>query len=253
MRAWVRETRRRMRGVRASGQGLPRRRGFTLIELLVVIAIIAVLISILLPALSQSREASRRVKCLTNLKGIGMGLSIYMQERSKGVLPRVRPLHDDTSSENDPSLLDLLADYVDAATPRKGEDGLYIVGDPYKCPSDVSSTSEKDAFRPVWQTTGTSYDYVPAIYMLAAELVGFVAPERTPRAVTKAYEKWKDSGKDWSILVDAGDWHTQKKNAIPRNGLFMFDWRSDWAKVATEQESADFLKDVLKFGNSPLQ
>ncbi len=217
-----------------------------------VIAIIAVLISILLPTLSQSREASRRLKCLTNLKGIGTGLAIYMQERSKGVLPKVRPLHDDTSSENDPSLLNILEEYVSAATPRKGDDGLYIVGDPYKCPSDVASNSEEDAFRPVWQTTGISYDYVPAIYMLAAEVIGLVSPERTAKAVTRAYEKWKDSGKDWSILVDAGDWHTQKKNAIPRNGLFMFDWRADWATIATEQESADFLKDVLKFGSSPL-
>lgn len=225
---------------------------FTLIELLVVIAVIAVLISILLPALAQSREASRRLKCLTNLKGIGMGLSIYMQERSKGVLPKVRPLHDDTSSQNDPSLMDILAEYVSAPTPRKGDDGLYIVSDPYKCPSDLSSNSEQDAFRPVWQTTGTSYDYVPAIYMLAAEVIGLVDPDRTARAVTKAYEKWKDSGKDWSIMVDAGDWHTQKKNALPRNGLYMFDWRADWASVATEDESASFLKDVLRFGNSPL-
>ena len=239
MRERVREKRRRARG-------------FTLIELLVVIAIIAVLISILLPALSQSREVSRRLKCLTNLKGIGMGLSIYMQEKSKGVLPKVRPLHDDSSSENDPSLLDILEEYVSAPRPRKGEDELYIVADPYKCPSDVSSDSAEDAFRPVWQTTGTSYDYIPALYMLAAEVIGLVNPDRTARAVTKAYEKWKDSGKDWSILVDAGDWHTQKKNAIPRNGLFMFDWRADWAGVATEEESTEFLKDVLKFGNSPL-
>ena len=243
-----RETWRPEAGGRGWARGV-RRGGFTLIELLVVIA---VLISILLPALSQSREASRRLKCLTNLRGIGMGMSIYMQERSKGVLPRVRPLHDDTSSENDPSLLNILEEYVSAPVPRKGDDDLYIVGDPYRCPSDVTSGSEEDGFRPVWQTTGISYDYVPALYMLAAEVIGLVDPDRTARAVTKAYEKWKDAGKDWSILVDAGDWHTQKKNAIPRNGVFMFDWRADWASVATEQESSDFLRDVLRFGNSPL-
>src|SRR5262249_28737340 len=55
-----------------------------LIELLVVIAIIALLVSVLLPALSLAREQGKLAKCLSNLRQIGMYNSMYMDQDDRG-------------------------------------------------------------------------------------------------------------------------------------------------------------------------
>jgi prepilin-type N-terminal cleavage/methylation domain-containing protein len=56
------------------------RKGFTLIELLVVIAIIAILAAILFPVFAQAREKARQTGCLSNVKQIGLGIQMYVQD-----------------------------------------------------------------------------------------------------------------------------------------------------------------------------
>ena len=68
------------------GEGVRGIRAFTLIELLVVVSIIALLISILLPALKGARESARRSVCLSNQRQQGVAASIYYDDNN-GAFP----------------------------------------------------------------------------------------------------------------------------------------------------------------------
>lgn len=74
-----------------------RGQGFTLIELLVVISIIALLISILLPALGAVRKSGRNSVCLSQLRQFGIANHVYMQDNKNWILPN----YDDDAFNND--------------------------------------------------------------------------------------------------------------------------------------------------------
>ena len=58
-------------------------KGFTLIELLVVVAIISILAAILFPVFARARENASRASCMSNMKQIGLGMMMYVQDNDE--------------------------------------------------------------------------------------------------------------------------------------------------------------------------
>ena len=100
----------------ACGTGV--RCGFSLVELLVVIAIIALLISILLPSLSNAREQAKRTVCATNMRGTITGVFAYTAEH-RGFLPN--------SQNNDASIWCYAFDMKVSHSPTRGPMGLGLL------------------------------------------------------------------------------------------------------------------------------
>jgi len=83
-------TRMRARGLTRDERPTVTERGFTLVELLVVVAIIAVLISILLPALAGMRREANSSRCRANLRGIGTAAAVYGNANADALPPAKR-------------------------------------------------------------------------------------------------------------------------------------------------------------------
>jgi prepilin-type N-terminal cleavage/methylation domain-containing protein len=111
-----------------------RRAGFTLIELLVVISIIAVLMSLILPAVQSAREAGRRTQCLNNIRNIGLAIINSSSSRGGGL-----PYLDEGGYNWPVSLLGYLdrGDITGNANPAQYYNNTSIAV--LTCPNDVNN------------------------------------------------------------------------------------------------------------------
>ena len=193
------------------------RHAFTLIELLVTIGVIAVLIAILLPALSAAKASAARASCIASLRGLGEAIALYRGAHD-GLYPDADPFPDFYSGTQE--LIGALAPYCDTPMPRVGSDGTIEADAPWRCRSDPSVAA---AF-------GMSYSYKIAMLVMVYEVDGYKDP--------LARVSWlADEQADLPILADAppatrsatghpDPWHNGP-NKSGRNALFA-DGSADW-------------------------
>ena len=145
--------------------------GFTLTELLIVVAIVAVLAGIAYPVGRSMLAKSREASCLGNLRSIGVGLQLYLQDHNQK-LP-VLALGRESRSSGEPVLETVLLPYVETE-------------DAFQCPADSEEFGK----------TGSSYGWNTTQNGLHVSKISFFGDDTRPEAVPLVFDKedWHPGG-----------------------------------------------------------
>ena len=231
------------------------RKGFTLIELLVVISVIAVLMAILMPALGAAREQARKTSCLSNMRQVGMALTVYQVDYDK-TPPKTQAVFNYASPSAEDNVLKLLRPYVCA---DRKEEATPV----YACPS------LKDNPNPAYAPTRTSCtSYLVNSVLMGRRVASIPNPGRLivmqegwslsnhlwvqPEPITRSQAVFEGREttqyREWHMFANESDhpsWFTKERveqtgNVHNEGGGYIFaDGHADYRKY-WERESGDY-------------
>jgi prepilin-type N-terminal cleavage/methylation domain-containing protein/prepilin-type processing-associated H-X9-DG protein len=179
------------------------RRSFTLIELLVVIAIIAILASMLLPALGQAKDKARQVACLGNIGQLGAAVLCYVHEWDEQLIPSEYNVVGGTAVGNWGTWPYKLAPGLG------GSNEVWWTAEVFICPAQPDASLKKGP--PPWIGYGYNYSYLgwntPGAYNSTACKLGQI---KTPVETL--------------VLTDAGQSYGASPNSNPPSPTYNPAW-----------------------------
>jgi len=165
------------------------RRAFTLIELLVVISITAVLVALLLPALSKSRDSARTAKCLINVRSISMLIQYYASDYHDGLVAtrNFAPTGTEPTSRWFDNSRASLGSYLPTKTQSEG------INTAWHCPSSPLLTYPNRAHNDTNILSRSTYHYNSRLQNCGNEAAnplnrtGYYSPAQQNPGVTRTY------------------------------------------------------------------